>query len=81
MNAEDREPTPFFDHLRESEKRLGSTRHSAMDLVFMVALAVIIVGGFVVGVARFRALEPHARVEMPAPSALAGDRERVTPAR
>jgi hypothetical protein len=81
MNAEDREPTPFFDHLRESEKRLGATRHSAMDLVFMVALAVIIVGGFVVAAARFRALEPQARIEMPAPSALTGDREKGTPAR
>jgi len=52
MNPEDRRQESFLEHLGDSEKRLGASRHSIFDALFIGIIAVVIVGGFTLGIMR-----------------------------
>jgi hypothetical protein len=67
MNPGDRRRESFFDHLSDSEKRLGARRHSVLDALVMGAIAVLIVGGFTLGIVRLRTLARIDRVDTAAP--------------
>ena len=62
MNPEERRRDPFLEHLRESEKRLGASRYSVFDALFIGIIAVVIVGGFTLGIMRIRTT---ARIDRP----------------
>ena len=54
MNPEDRRQDAFLQHLGESEQRLGGTRHSVFDALFVGILTLVIVAGFTLGIMRLR---------------------------
>lgn len=54
MGPEDGRRESFFEHLDESEQRLGARRHSVFDGLFVGAIAVVVVVGFGLGVMRLR---------------------------
>src|SRR5262245_29601386 len=56
MDPEGRQQDPFLQHLSESEKRLGASRHSVFDALFVGAIVVLVAGGFVLGIMRLRAI-------------------------
>jgi hypothetical protein len=62
MDPGERRQQSFFEHLSDSEKRLGARRHSVLDALVMGAIAVIIVGGLTLGIVRLRTL---ARIDQP----------------
>ena len=66
MNPEDRRQDAFLEHLDESEKRLGATRHSVYDALFVGTLTLVIAAGFTLGIMRLR--EPS-RPMAPVPAA------------
>lgn len=67
MDREERRQDPFLEHLSESEKRLGASRHSVFDVLFIGIIAVVILGGAALGLMRLR---PPTRVDQPQPTAV-----------
>jgi hypothetical protein len=73
MKPEDRRQDAFLEHLDESEKRLGATRHSVYDALFVGILTLVIAAGFTLGIMRLRTPsrpEPQSATQsVPAPAA------------
>jgi hypothetical protein len=67
MDPGERRQQSFFEHLSDSEKRLGARRHSVLDALVIGAIAVIIVGGLTLGVVRLRTLTRIDRIDTAAP--------------
>jgi hypothetical protein len=67
MDPGERRQQSFFEHLSDSEKRLGARRHSVLDALVMGAIAVIIVGGLTLGIVRLRTLARIDRIDTAAP--------------
>ena len=66
MDPEEGRREPFLEHLRESEKRLGASRHSVFDALFVGVIVVILLGGVTLGIMRVRT---PTRVDHPQPVA------------
>lgn len=58
MSPEDRRRDSFFEHLSDSEQRLGASRHSVFDALFVGILAFVILGGLTLGILRMRTPSP-----------------------
>src|SRR5262245_44339071 len=52
MDPEERRQESFFEHLTDSEKRLGAGRHSLFDGLFVGGIVVVILAGFALGFMR-----------------------------
>ena len=58
MEPDERRRDSFLDHLSDSEKRLGASRHSVFDALFVSVIVIVIAGGAVLGILRWRATSP-----------------------
>ena len=55
MDPADGRRESFFQHLDESEQRLGSRRYSLFDALFVGLIVLVIAGGLAAGIVRLRA--------------------------
>src|SRR5262245_42516480 len=55
MAPEEQRRDSFLEHLSDSEKRLGASRHSVFDTLFVGVIVLIIAAGAVLGIMRLRA--------------------------
>ena len=67
MDPEDRRQRAFLEHLGASEKRLGASRHSVFDALFIGIIVVVIAAGVALGLMRLRT---PTRVDQPQPAAV-----------